>query len=92
MQPQRTTLIAIGMVLFPNLTQLNLTGPYEVFSRLPNAQVYLLAPTLAPIYSESGLPLMPNTSFSLSPTLDVLFVLGGLAVNHKLEVMNFSSF
>nr|WP_250124847.1 hypothetical protein [Chroococcidiopsis sp. CCMEE 29] len=80
MQQQRPTSLVIGMILFPNLTQLDFTGPCEVFSRLPNAKVYLLAPTLAPIYSESGLPLMPNTSFSLSPTLDVSFVSGGLGV------------
>lgn len=60
---QFTTSITIGMVLFPNLTQLDFTGFYEDFSRLPNALVYLLAPTLDPIYSESGLTLLPNTSF-----------------------------
>lgn len=89
---QSTTSIAIGMVLFPNLTQLDFTGPYEVFSRLPNALVYLLAPTLDPIYTESGLTLLPNTSFERSPTLDVLFVPGGLGVNTKLEDAEFLQF
>ena len=89
---QRTTSVAIGMILFPNLTQLDFTGPYEVFSRLPNTKVYLLAPTLDPIYSESGLTLMPNTSFGRSPTLDVLFVPGGLGINHKLKDTEFLQF
>lgn len=89
---KRTTSIAIGMVLFPNLTQLDFTAPYEVFSRLPNARVYLLAPTLDPIYSESGLTLVPNTSFARSPDLDVLFVPGGLGVNSKLEDTEFLQF
>lgn len=80
------------MVLFPSLTQLDFTGPYEVFSRLPNAKVYLLAPTLDPIYSESGLTLLPNTSFQRSPTLDVLFVPGGLGVNAKLKDVEFLQF
>lgn len=89
---KRTTSIAIGMVLFPNLTQLDFTAPYEVFSHLPNARVYLLAPTLDPIYSQSGLTLVPNTSFARSPTLDVLFVPGGLGVNSKLEDTEFLQF
>lgn len=89
---QLTTSIAIGMVLFPNLTQLDFTGSYEVFSRLPNTRVYLLAPTLDPIYSESGLSVLPNTNFSLSPTLDVLFVPGGLGVNALLEDAEFIQF
>jgi cyclohexyl-isocyanide hydratase len=30
------------MLLFPNLTQLDLTGPYEVLARLPGAETLLL--------------------------------------------------
>ena len=89
---QRTTSLAIGMILFPNLSQLDFTGPYEVFSRLLNAKIYLLAPTLDPIYSESNFPLLPNTSFEQSPILDVLFVPGGLGVNAKLEDDKFLEF
>ena len=33
----------IGMLLFPRLTQLDLTGPYEVLARLPNTTVHLVA-------------------------------------------------
>ena len=86
------TSIKIGMILFPNMTQLDFTGPYEVFSRLPNAKVYLLASTLAAIYSESGLTLFANTSFQRSPTLDVLFVPGGLGVNALLKDIEFLQF
>lgn len=32
----------IGLVLFPRLTQLDLTGPFEVPARLPNADVHLV--------------------------------------------------
>ena len=32
----------IGMLLFPRLTQLDLTGPYEVLARLPNTAVHLV--------------------------------------------------
>ena len=39
----------IGMLLFPRMTQLDLTGPYEVFARLPNTQVHLVASNLDPV-------------------------------------------
>lgn len=32
----------IGLVLFPRLTQLDLTGPFEVLAHLPNADVHLV--------------------------------------------------
>jgi len=31
----------IGFLLFPNVTQLDMTGPYEVFTKLPDAKVIL---------------------------------------------------
>jgi cyclohexyl-isocyanide hydratase len=33
--------LAIGLLLFPGRTQLDLTGPYEVFARAPGARVHL---------------------------------------------------
>lgn len=81
----RSTSITIGMVLFPDLTQLDLTGPYEVFARMPNMQVHLLAATLDPVRSERGLTITPDTVFDTAPPLDVLFVPGGPGVNRAME-------
>lgn len=78
--------------MFPNLNLLSFTALYEVFSRLPHARVYILAPTLDPIYTESGFSLFPNTRFERSPALDVLFVPGGLGVDAKLEDAEFLHF
>lgn len=89
---QKQSSVKIGMMLFPNLTQLGFTAPYEVFSHLPNTQIYRLAPTLDPVYSDSGFPLIPNSSFEKSPHLDVLFVPGGLGVTSKLEDSQFLQF
>ena len=77
--------LTIGLVLFPDLTQLDLTGPYEVFSRLPNAQTHLLVATLAPVRSEKGLSILPDTTFANAPTLDVLCVPGGPGVLAALQ-------
>lgn len=69
--------LQIGMLLFPQLTQLDFTGPYEVLWRLPDAQVHLVAKTLEPVPAEGGLRLCPSTTFNSVPALDLLFVPGG---------------
>jgi cyclohexyl-isocyanide hydratase len=77
--------LTIGMVLFPRLTQLDLTGPYEVFARMPGTAVHLVAATSEPVVSEHGLALGPDTTFDQVPPLDVLFVPGGIGVNAMME-------
>ncbi|MCG6134653.1 MAG: DJ-1/PfpI family protein [Nostoc sp. LLA-1] len=84
--------VSIGIILFSNLTQLDFTAPYEVFSRLPNTKLYLLAETLEPISSDRGLIVLPNTTFAQAPKLDVLFVPGGPGVNAKMEDQSFLDF
>lgn len=89
---QQISSISIGMVLFPNLTQLDFTGPYEVFAKLPNTQLYVLSETLAPIRSDRGLTFLPDTTFAQAPHLDVLFVPGGPGINAKMEDKAFLDF
>ncbi|MBV9654332.1 MAG: DJ-1/PfpI family protein [Acetobacteraceae bacterium] len=68
----------VGFLLFPNLTQLDLTGPLEVFSRVPGWDVELVWKTLDPVPSNPGsLRLFPTKTFATCPTLDVLCVPGG---------------
>jgi len=68
------TRLRCGMLVFPNLTQLDLTGPYEVFARLPGAETLLLWKDLAPLRSEHGLTILPMGTFSSCPPLDLVFV------------------
>ena len=77
--------LSIGMVLFPGLTQLDLTGAYEVLARMPDTRVHLVASTLDPVRSEWGLTISPDTTFRDAPTLDVLCVPGGWGVNGRLD-------
>jgi cyclohexyl-isocyanide hydratase len=74
-----------GMLVFPNLTQLDLTGPYEVFARLPGAEALLLWKTLEPVRSEHGLTILPMATFGSCPPLDLVFVPGGVGINPLLE-------
>jgi cyclohexyl-isocyanide hydratase len=72
------TPLQIGFVLFPDLTQLDLTGPWEVLTRIPGARCHLLARDLAPVASSSGgLAIVPTLTFGAAPQLDVLCVPGG---------------
>ena len=67
----------IGMLLFPRLTQLDLTGPFEVLHRVPDTKVHLVWKDTQPVYADSGLGLIPTTSFADCPPLDIVFVPGG---------------
>lgn len=74
-------MVAIACVLFPDFTQLDLTGPYEIFHRLPDAEVHLVAASGDPVSSEGGLALLPTTTFAELTGCNVLFVPGGPGVN-----------
>src|SRR5215468_10630267 len=67
----------VGMLLFPNLTQLDLTGPHEVLSRMPGAVVDLVARTREPVRSETGMAIVPTATLAERPQVDLLFVPGG---------------
>jgi cyclohexyl-isocyanide hydratase len=73
------------MILFPNLTQLDLAGPYEVFARMPSTRVHLIAASLAPVRSERGLTISPDVTFGDAPALDIVCVPGGVGVNPLME-------
>src|SRR4029079_17870538 len=74
---QNEMTIEIGMLLYPRLTQLDLTGPFELFHRVPEARVHLIWKDTRPIHADSGLGLIPTTTFDDCPQLDVVFVPGG---------------
>ncbi len=65
------------MVLFQNLTQLDLTGPFEVLARMPGAEVELLWHRLEPVVSDRGLALSPTATFDDYGLADILFIPGG---------------
>lgn len=67
----------IGLVVFPEMTQIDMTGPQQVFAFMPNAHIYILWKTLEPVRSNDGLTILPTTTFEQCPKLDVLCVPGG---------------
>ena len=77
--------LQFGLLVFPNVQQLDLTGPYEVFASVPGASVHLIWKDKAPVRSATGLSLVPTATFADRPPLDLLCVPGGVGVNALLE-------
>lgn len=77
--------LEIGLLTFPNVQQLDLTAPYEVFVGIPGARVHLIADGLAPVTSATGLVLTPTLRLADCPRLDVLCIPGGLGVNALMQ-------
>lgn len=79
-----TDTLHIGFLVFPGITQLDLTGPAQVLSRLPGAKVHLAWKTLQPVTTDVGFTLNPTITFAECPRLEVLCVPGGFGVVDQL--------
>ena len=75
----------IGMLIFPRLTQLDMTGPYEVLARLPNTKVHLIAHALDPVTTDRGMMIVPTITFADCPQLDLVMVPGGPGQQDLME-------
>jgi cyclohexyl-isocyanide hydratase len=82
----------IGLLAFPRMTQLDLTGPLQVFTNLPGADVRLLWKTLDPVKAAGGFRMLPDTTLADCPKLDVLCVPGGAGVLELMEDPEILSF
>jgi cyclohexyl-isocyanide hydratase len=86
----------IGFVIFPGITQLDFTGPFEVLSRLgtpsslsapskfAQSKVHVIAKTMLPVVSDRGLGILPTCTFENCPPLDLICVPGGGGVVEAL--------
>ncbi|KAA0685688.1 DJ-1/PfpI family protein [Neorhizobium sp. P12A] len=82
----------IGFLIFPGITQLDFTGPFEVLSRLgtppslsatskySHARTHVVAKTMQPVSSDRGLGFLPTCTFQNCPPLDLICVPGGAGV------------
>lgn len=67
----------VAMLLFPRATQLDFTGPYEVFARMPDARVSVVWKDRAPVVTDRGLALLPDATLDEVDACDLVFVPGG---------------
>src|SRR3954471_19461632 len=77
--------LQIGIVLFPRVTQLDFTGPLQVFSSVPGAQLHLIWKRIEPVPSDSVLTLTPTITFADCPQLDVICVPGGVGTDDMIN-------
>ncbi|SDT49265.1 isonitrile hydratase [Pseudomonas prosekii] len=77
--------LQIGFLLFPQVQQLDLTGPYDVLASLPDVNVHLIWKDLMPVTASTGLVLKPTTTFDDCPALDVICIPGGAGVGPLME-------
>ena len=82
----------VVMLLYPRLTQLDLTGPYEVLARFEELTLHLVWKNLDPVTDSGGLRLLPTRTFADCPKADILFVPGGpgqISLMEDAEVLAF---
>lgn len=77
--------LQIGSLLFEGLDQIDLTGPFEVLSRIPNSTYRIYAKTADSVRDVKGLRLTPDATLADAPPLDVLHVPGGFGQEALME-------
>lgn len=85
-------MLRIGLLAFPDMTQLDLTGPLQVFTSLPGAEVRTIWKTLDPIRTGGGLRMIPDITLADCPRQDIICVPGGagvIALMEDPEVLDF---
>ena len=79
------THLQIGSLLFEGVDQIDLTGPFEMLSRLPNVTYRIYGKTAEPVRDLKGLRLTPDATLADAPRLDVLHVPGGYGQEALME-------
>ncbi|MCO5129181.1 MAG: DJ-1/PfpI family protein [Xanthobacteraceae bacterium] len=77
--------VNVGFLLFPQVTQLDFTGPLQVLSRLPGARIHLVWKRIEPVPSDTVLMLHPTVTFADCPQLDVICVPGGFGTDALMD-------
>jgi cyclohexyl-isocyanide hydratase len=72
--------ISVAFLLFPNVTQLDLTGPAQVLSRLGNVTLDLVWKDRDPVRTDAGFAIVPSATFAEVPRADILCIPGGMGV------------
>ena len=75
---------SVAFLVFPNVTQLDLTGPAQVLSRLGNTTLNLVWKNKDPVPTDAGFPLLPTASFDEVREANILCIPGGLGT---MEIM-----
>ena len=75
----------IGFLLYPELTQLDMTGPAQVLARMPGAKLHFVWKDLELIRDDCGLTFLPTATFADCPQLDMICVPGGYGCTAMMQ-------
>ena len=75
----------IGILIFPDIMQLDMTGPHEVFTKFPDTEVLLIWKALDPIVAGGGMRILPDVTYEACPELDLICVPGGSGMTPLLN-------
>lgn len=76
--------ISVAFLVFPNVTQLDLTGPAQVLSRLGNVALDLVWKDRTPVLTDAGFAIVPTATFAEVSRADILCVPGGMGVTEVI--------
>jgi cyclohexyl-isocyanide hydratase len=77
--------IRVVFLVYPNVTQLDLTGPAQVLSRLGDSKVDLVWRSREPVQTDSGFALLPTATFDEVGQADILCVPGGFGCTDVMQ-------
>ncbi len=74
----------IGFLVFPDMTQLDMTGPHQIFALMPGAEIHLVGKAKDPVKSAEGLMFQPSSTYMDSAACDIFVIPGGPGINDLL--------
>lgn len=74
----------VNVLLVPDMVQLDMTGPYEVLSRVPGWRIEIISADLQPVRTDRGLRIMPTMTRAAAEPADLLVIPGGTGIDHAM--------
>jgi len=74
----------VNIILVPDMTQLDATGPFEVMVRTPGWTIDFVAASAEPVRTERGLTILPTQSRESALPSDLLVVPGGSGIDRAM--------
>ena len=82
---QTTAKKTVGVVLYPGFEVLDVFGPVEMWSYVPEFRVIFVAQRAGTVRSANGVSVVADYSFESAPPLDIMMVPGGIGTRTELQ-------
>jgi transcriptional regulator GlxA family with amidase domain len=75
----------IAILLYENMTALDVVGPYQVLVNLPGAEVKLVAKQVGPVRSDTGMCIVADSKLADVPNPDIIVIPGGMDSSDAMD-------